>query len=134
MSHLVLPFMKVTLTLEQLHTKKPCTGFIVSKMSLGNMKDEDLKELWHDFVIENGLIQTSQLAAEVCREMWAWSSISTTVVSSGDETTPWGRVYLHARNASARKIIKFLAPPHWGTTIIAEKKCDSAFSGLHFSF
>ena len=44
---------------------------------------------------------------------------------------------LHARNAallSARKIKKFQAPLHWRRTIIGEKQCDSAFSGLHFSF
>ena len=42
--------------------------------------------------------QTSQPADEVCREMWVWSRIST--MGAGLPST-------RARNASARKIIKF---------------------------
>ena len=64
-----------------------------------------LKESQSDTV---ELKQTSQPAAEVCRQMCVWSSIFT----------------MGARNTSARKI--------WGTPIIPEKQCNSAFSALHF--
>ena len=46
---------------EQFHTEKSKFTALVSftvfcsyRISLGNTKDEDLNELWHDFVIKNG--------------------------------------------------------------------------------
>ena len=45
---------------EQLCTDKSMfsalISFTIDRISQGNMKDEDLKELWHDFVIKKQLI------------------------------------------------------------------------------